>query len=188
MRSTFIVLAKLMGLVIFYLVIAVIAYSLATVGTWLSRGGFEGNGLWLGLGSVVYVVLLTVLALLLILRTDKVANWVGLTEDKEADKTPPVEAMLLAGIALIGIYILVRTFPGFAAYLLNIRAYSDLWDISPFTQDFVDYVLRMALALLLIFKPRAVARFIAKRTRVGEEPVVSDETRPPVPRENQLPE
>jgi hypothetical protein len=187
MRSTFIVLGKLMGLLIFYVVIAQVGYFLATIGSWLPRGAFKESGFWMTLGWVVYMALLTVFAFVMIFRTEKVADWVGLREEEEVAKSPSVEATLLAGIALIGIYILVRTLPEFAAYLLQMPAYSDLWDISPFTQDFVDYVLRMALALLLIFKPRPVARFIAKRTRVGEEPAVPDETRPPVPRDNQLP-
>jgi hypothetical protein len=41
MRSTFIVLGKLMGLLIFYIVIAGVGYFLATVGSWLPRGAFE---------------------------------------------------------------------------------------------------------------------------------------------------
>lgn len=176
MRSTFIVLGKLMGLLMFYIVIAGIGYSIPAIATSLSKGTSEESGFWMALSWVVYLALLTVLAFMMIFKTDRVANWVGLRENEDVAKSPSVEATLLAGIALIGIYILVRTLPEFAAYLLQMPAYLDMFDIAPSINDFVHYGLRMALALLLIFKPRAIARFIAKRTRVGEEPAVSDET------------
>ena len=184
MRSTFIVLGKLMGLLMFYIVIAGIGYSLPTIAISLSKGIFEEGGFWMALGSVVYLTLLAVFAFVMIFRTDKVANWVGLRENEEVAKSLPVEATLLAGIALIGVYILVRTLPEFAAYLLQMPAYFNMFEIPPAINHFVHYGLRMALGLLLILKPRAVARFIAKRTRVGEEPAVSDETPRQVPGEH----
>lgn len=181
MRNTFIVLGKLMGLLILYIVIAGIGYFLPIIATSLPKGISEEGGFWMALGSVVYLALLTVLAFVMIFRTDKVASWVGLREEEEVAKSPSAEATLLTGIALIGVYVLVRTLPEFAAYLLGMPAYSDMFGIPPSINDFAHYGFRMALALLLILKPRAIARFLEKRTRGPQEPAAPGETPRQVP-------
>lgn len=176
MRNTFIVLGKLMGLLMLYIVIAGIGYFLPSIAASLPKGTSGEGGFWMALGSVIYLALLTILAFLMIFKAEKVANWVGLREDEDVGRFPSAEATLLAGMALIGIYIMVRTLPEFVAYLLQMPAYSVMFGILPSINDFVGYGLRMALGLFLILKPRAVARFIARRTRVRQEPQVSDET------------
>jgi len=184
MRRMFIVFGKLLGLVAFCLGLVEAPYVYFYVRLLANAPGGSLSLLMVLLGSVVYMTVSAALALLLMLRTDKVADWLKLKKDEELSVGPSMEVLLVAGSALIGVAMVASALPSLVKSLFGLASSGRVEHNSLFLRDPITQLLRLILGLLLVLKPRAIARFIAKRTRVPEEPAVSEDTPRQVPGED----
>lgn len=181
MRRTFIMFAKLLGVVLFYWTLMLFVQTCHIY--WMNLDSVHGlfSGIrWL-LGILSRIALNLILSLLLMFKTEKVADWLRLKRDDELAKGPSVHRILVVGSVLIGLYVLVYAFPSFISTLVQIKGYPTHWSEANMVETLVRSGLEIVLGFVLILRAEAVARFLEKRTRGPEEPAAPGETSRQVP-------
>jgi hypothetical protein len=179
MRKMFIVFGKLLGLYVLCGAIpTLVEFFWGAVSLLTGANGFLG-GLWVLLSSGAYSAVSLALALVLILKTERLADWVRLKKDEEPASPPSPHTMLVAGAALIGIYSVIFAIPSLVSELLRIRYYPKNWDRPDFVRNLVTYGLQLVLGAVLMVKAEAIAIFVEKRLPSGRHQPGSAGTEPP---------
>lgn len=124
MKRLFIVGVKLLGLLCLWWAIfttlQIISYGGMILG--LDRPGTRWvlAAILYGTGLLAYVVFSIWFAVVLLFRTEWVAEKVGLGEDTQLPGWPEEKKLLILGVVLLGLYVLADAIPGFAKSLLSL--------------------------------------------------------------------
>jgi hypothetical protein len=174
MRRLFIVLAKLIGLLqvywgISYLISIPVVYGqMAAMDS--TSGFFVVNQVG---GFLCYALAAFVMAWLLLARTDWVADKLGIQED---DQLPAVsdEAILKAGVKLVGLYVLVHAVPSLVKSVSDGSSFArgGSWIISRLS-FIIPPVFRILLSLLLLVRTERVLSLIARGERTEGKRILS---------------
>jgi hypothetical protein len=164
MKKLFLVFAKLLGL--YQLYTAVMGAMQLTAMVSMSRiDGTPLTHLALGVaGLLLFVAVSLAIARILIVKTDWLAEKVGIRDDAPVEGLEHVPA-LAVGICLIGIFVTVQAVPHVARLLLT---YRNIWanasrDI--LWPQMVPSVLQLTLGLFLALQPGRVAGLVARAPR-----------------------
>ncbi len=178
MRKMFIVLGKLLGLVVLYwTLLALLRLGLA-VQSWLSADyGGSWRISWV-VAPAVYFALSLILALLLMFKTEKLADSLRLKGDEEPGKATSTHDMFVTGSALIGLYLLVAAIPSLVRALIQSGEYPGQWRGSDLLGELIAGALRLVLGLVLLLAPKTVARAIKNGIRLRQKSTPPDETTP----------
>ncbi len=176
MRRLFIVGAKLLGLLCLwwaiYITLQIISYQMIFLPGHL-RDSFWLIGVLLNVaGLLVYFVLAVLFALVLLFRTEWIADKVRLVKDTELPGSSDGHNLLRLGIVLLGFYVLTHAIPGVAKSSLTLLG--EFWlkrqpgyrDIASFFLQYVipvlSRVLEVAVGLLLILMPARIIHWLEK--------------------------
>ena len=184
MRSAFIVGAKLLGLVVITWTFGLIASLIQTTGWWMGAYEEETASALLSfslIGMCVQLVLYIVLASVLILRTEWLARVVGLEEGPVPAGFRAPEALLQAGIALIGIYLIGVFLPGLVVALwglvkgvetfMYVRRASAL--SFPDLTTVVKAGLSVVIGAICLFRAKQLAGVISRRSGNADENIAA---------------
>jgi MFS family permease len=164
MRRLFIVFAKLLGVLQIYWSIAYLSSILVFASSVAKMGDSEP---WQALmhysGFLVYAALTIVFAWLFLARTTWLADKLKIPKD---DDLPALskDALLNAGIKLIGIYVLAKAIPSLVQGIATASAYRGLWDRAPSViwTTILPPVLQVIVGLLLTIRTSFVVRIMER--------------------------
>ncbi|NCA81209.1 MAG: hypothetical protein EOM72_00485 [Opitutae bacterium] len=161
MKKLFLVFAKLLGLIQLYTALLGVT-QMAIMMSLVSRsdsGSLSGVLPSLA-GLTIYLAVALVIAWVLLAKTEWLARKVGVGDEAPVEGLERVPA-LIVGVALIGIFVTVRSLSPLARALLEFR---QIWDSSPqlALRQLAPVALQLALGLLLALKPGFVAAFVGR--------------------------
>lgn len=161
MKKLFLVFAKLLGLVQLYMTLLGVT-QMAIMMAVLSRNDSASVSEVLPslAGLMIYLAVALVIAWVLLAKTEWLARKVGLGDEAPVEGLERVPA-LIVGVALIGVFVTVRSLSPLARALLEFR---QIWDSSPqlALRQLAPVALQLALGLLLALKPGFVAAFVGR--------------------------
>jgi hypothetical protein len=176
MRRLFIVGAKILGLLCLWWAIFITLQTISFGSTFF--GGWNRDSYWAiaallyGGGLLAYFVLAVCFALVLLFRTEWIADKVRLDKDTELPGWPDERKLLSLGIVLLGFYVLAHAIPGVAKSSLSLLGvFWRMWtpgyrDIPTFFLQYVIPVFRdvleVAVGLLLILMPSRIIHWLEK--------------------------
>jgi hypothetical protein len=168
MRRLFIVLAKVAGLLQLYWTLA----SFLNVGsmffTMLGRSDSDANSIFY-IGLFLSLVLLFGTSWLFLFRTEWLADRLKIQGDDEIGNVD-MQAVLRAGMRLVGIYVLIYAVPHFVGIMAGSfslpLAESKL--PSHFWAKFIPSVIQITLGIFLVFDTEKVATFISGKKKSPE--------------------
>ena len=163
MKKLFLVFAKLLGLVQLYMTLVGLT-QMAVMLAILPRGDSSpAFGLWANLaGMGSYLAVSLAIAWVLLAKTEWLAGKIGVDGEAPAEGLERIPA-LLVGIALIGVFVTVRSLPPLVRALLEIQQ-TQVWTRAPQVawRQLAPVALQLALGLFLALKPGAVAAFVGR--------------------------
>ena len=171
MRKTFIVLGKLLGLLMLYRVLSIFTQIGGAVGMWKMSAERSGPDMlaWVAILVVNFLLSFT-LTVLLIFKTDGIADLFGL-KDEHLIAAPSIRDMLITGCLLIGVYTLVFAIPSFVKNMVEI-AFWNGWEMARLLSGLAASFLQLCLGLLLVLKAKAVATLLKPKEEKEGHPEV----------------
>ncbi|MEJ2193175.1 MAG: hypothetical protein P8Y39_12700, partial [Nitrospirota bacterium] len=168
MRDTFIVGAKLLGVYLVYWLLFNVLGLVAVVVT--ASGKAELSGLtipWM-LAYLSSIIVLIAFSSILLFKTEWLSNIVGLGHDGSDALEISMDAVLRAGIILIGVYIFSTRIGGLVKVLYNLLAVENVGgDIAAsqpaglrFSRDLITPGVTVAFSLLLMFGSKYLVKMI----------------------------
>ena len=142
MRNLFLAGAKLLGILALYwaiLIIPQIGFFLS-VRTTMSEGNYSGT--WLFSGIVLSFILPLIFGLILIFRTEKIADILKIKESKEQEFKSKQDDILRIGIILVGIFLVASAIPKFAKIIFQM-AQSSMGHMSIHTSELISSILQI---------------------------------------------
>ena len=161
MKKLFLVFAKLLGLIQLYTALMGVT-QMAILMTMISRDASPSlAGILSNIsGLAIYLVVSLAIAWGLLAKTEWLAGKVGLSDEAPVEGLERVPA-LVVGIALIGIFVTVRSLPPLVRALFE---FQQTWNSSqPLAlRQLAPVALQLALGLVLALKPGAIAALVAR--------------------------
>lgn len=177
MRGWFTVGAKLLGIYFLYWALTAISYllPLLSAGSWTSTEPLRRSA---ALDSVLTPCVRIAFALLLLLKTDWVADRVGLEEDVSRTTGSSPRYSLQTGLVLVGTYIFVSHIGQLIKVLLLLRrenaVYGPIAASQPqglsWSKDMIVPCITIVLSLFLIFGAKQLAKWLDKRLTEENDP------------------
>lgn len=151
MKTLFKVGAKLLGILLLY---------------WALASGVNVIGLARAPLSLAFALSSSVLAFAffygLVFQTDRVASWVGMSDESSVVLGISTESALRTGIALIGFYLFVAHMPEALALVYLAAASGDEFGRSELVFRFVTDLVPLVLSLVFILCSDSVARLASR--------------------------
>lgn len=120
MRQLFIVGAKLLGLLCLWWAISAATQIISYGGVIFSPSSNWASAVLFGLGLIAYFILAIWFAAILLIRTEWLADKVGVDKDSELGVWPGEKKLLNLGVMLLGFYVLVYAVPSFVQSSLTL--------------------------------------------------------------------
>ncbi|MEJ2183661.1 MAG: hypothetical protein P8Y66_09065 [Nitrospirota bacterium] len=168
MRDTFIVGAKLLGVYLVYWLLFNLLSLLAVVvmAIWESR--LAVLTIFSILAYLFSIAVLIIFSYILLFKTEWLSNIVGLRDDRSHALEFSMDAVLRAGIILIGVYIFSTRIGGLVKVLYNLLAVENVGgDIAAsqpaglrFSRDLITPGVTVAFSLLLMFGSKYLVKMI----------------------------
>ncbi len=162
MRTLFIPLAKLLGI---YEVFRALNFLLVMVYRAISRGKFFD----LALISCATYVLFLILGLILIFKTERIADILKIPEDKTDSLVFNFQSILRLGLILIGVTVLIYSIPSFIGSIVSLVAAGSaerpemyLYQRGFYTAELSASILRIVFGGCLVFLSNGLVRFFSK--------------------------
>jgi hypothetical protein len=164
MKSLFLVLGKLLGLLCLYWAVLAIPQLLTYAFIDISPGPLPAFVMRAILISVGLLSILgsCFLGVWLVFKTQRLADILRIPADAGGLPSFESESLLHVGIVLVGVYSLIVTLPELARLLLQSSQYANFFRSAHFTGSLAEDVLRLALALYLVMFPRHVMGMLKK--------------------------
>lgn len=174
MRRLFIVLAKIFGLLQLYWALATFmqvgfAISMMSRSSVMDDGGQYIAGL---AGTVIYFVVSVGVALILLIRTDWLADKLKIQADGESGEIKE-GTLLRSGVKLIGVYIVAHAIPSFARTVTDYGLLAGGILESHFWTRIIPAVLPLVLGTLLAIRADRVLALITKAEQAEGKRVIS---------------
>lgn len=174
MRTTFIAVAKIFGLLQVYYGLAYFTGMLPFLSMLAPEGdtatsvtSFSGANLPSTLVGILCTLVLTFgVAWLLLCRSTWLADKLRIPEKPECD-TISKDTILLSGTVLIGLYLVVHSLPALVSTSLQATQYGS-W----FVSGIIRPVAKLALGLLLALKPQVVMSLLARGEKIHGKRIV----------------
>jgi len=164
MRRAFIIGAKLLGLLALYWTASSMAQAgFSLTGYLASRNPPALLGPWWITGLVADVLLSLGLALMLLFRTERLADALRVRDDGPWPDPGSADRLLRAGMLLLGVYFLVLTLPALAATLVAVAQVKNGFRSPLHLARLIEPVLKMALAAAVVSRPEKVIEFLSRR-------------------------
>jgi hypothetical protein len=168
MRDTFIVGAKLLGVYLVYWLLFNLLSLLAVVvmAIWESR--LAVLTIFSILAYLFSIAVLIIFSYILLFKTEWLSNIVGLRDDRSHALEFSMDAVLRAGIILIGVYIFSTRIGGLVKEIYNLLAVENVGgDIAAsqpaglrFSRDLITPGVTVAFSLLLVFGSKYLVKMI----------------------------
>ena len=162
MRNLFLVGAKLLGMLGLYWTILIIPQIGFLLGANAQMNEDNFSGAWMFSGLLLYFLLSLAFGLILIFRTEKVADLLRIKKAEVQEIKPKTDDMLRIGIILVGIFLLASAIPEFAKIIFRL-AQTSMTLRSYNTSELISSILQICLGGWLSFSSRKVVHFITKR-------------------------
>ncbi len=167
MRNLFIPLAKLLGI---YLLYRPLTYLASIVYYFFSSFSSEQQSILSGiLYTFIFQILSLLLALILLFKTEKLADFLRLPDDDINLVGIDRYTILRTGLILIGIGTIIYAIPVIIGSAVTYFNYKDVAPMSLYYQELekmVSSILQAILGIFLVFKSIPIARFFEKQTQV----------------------
>ena len=150
MRNLFLVGAKLLGILGLYwaiLIIPQIGFFLGA-NAQMNEGNFSGA--WMFSGILLYFLLAFAFGLILIFRTEKIADLLKIKESEVQEIMPKTDDMLRIGIILVGIFLLASAIPEFAKIIFRLTQTSMILR-SYNSSELISSILQICLRVAFVF-------------------------------------
>lgn len=151
MRTLFIPLAKLLGI---YAVFQASSYILLTITQAISIGKFIDSGV---ISYLIYSLCL-MLGLILIFKTERVADVLKMPQDKTDSLIFDFHSMLRVGLVLIGVNVLIYAIPTFLGSIVGPVFYTR----RPYTVEVFPPLIRIVFGGCLVLLSNRLAGFLSK--------------------------
>jgi len=162
MRNIFLAGAKLLGILGLYWAILIIPQIGFFLGIQNPINEEYYSISWIFSGIFLYFLLSLVFGLILIFRTEKIANMLKIKEGEEQEFKPNADNMLRIGIILVGIFLLASAIPKLAKTIFGMaRSLSGLTSI--YSSELISSILQICLGVWLSLSSSKVIHFITKR-------------------------
>ena len=161
MRKLFFVFAKLLGLFQLYATLVAALQMLAMAAMLVHREPHPFTSAVSLAGMVVYTGGALAIAWILLKHTEWLADVVGLRDEAPIEGLERVPA-LVVGIALIGVFVTVRSLPALVGALIGMQAHLDAIPLQMLVKDLIPHLVQVAAGLFLALKPGILAARIAK--------------------------
>ncbi len=162
MRNLFLVGAKLLGMLGLYWTILIIPQIGFFLGANSQMNEDNFSGVLIFSGLLLYFLLSLSFGLILIFRTEKVADLLRIKKAEVQEIKPKTDDMLRIGIILVGIYVLASAIPELAKIIFRL-AQTSMTLRSYNTTELISSIFQICLGWWLSFSSRKVAHFITKR-------------------------
>lgn len=164
MRKLFIPLAKILGI---YLLYRPLTHLTSIVYFLFSDFSPESQSIWSGiLYTIISQVLIALLALILLFKTEYIADVVRLPDDDINLAALDRYSIFYTGLIIIGVVIIICAIPAFLGTFVAYLKYRDITPPSLYYQaleKMISSTLRMILGFILIFRSVSIARFFDKQ-------------------------
>lgn len=165
MRKLFIPFAKLLGIYLFY---RSLNYMVSLIYFVFSGHPSTQQPIWLNfLYSSASQLLSLLLALLLLFKTERVADIIRLPDDDTNLVGTDRCSILRTGLILIGLVLVIYGITGFLAFIVVCFSYRDTATTMLYNQvlqRIVSSIFRTVPGLILVFKSVPIARYFDKQT------------------------
>lgn len=159
MKNLFLVFAKLLGLVLLYLVL-ITSFQIIGLFFWALGDHPPVPQLAAGLLLSLLALFASLAAVwILLVRTEWLAGKLKLNTDAPLGAFTP-DAALVVGLTLIGVYLAVRSLSQIVGAAIHLQSGSDLPGVFVLRQ-FLPGLVQLAAGLVLSFKARAIAARLA---------------------------
>jgi hypothetical protein len=162
MRNLFLAGGKLLGILGLYWAILIITQIGFFFGIQSDISKNYYSMAWMFSGFLLYFLLALVFGLILIFRTEKIADMLKIKEPEKQEFKPKADDMLRIGIILVGIFLLASAIPEFAKIIFRL-AQTSMTLRSYNTSELISSILQICLGGWLSFSSRKVVHFITKR-------------------------
>jgi len=165
MRKLFIPLAKLLGIYLFYRPLTYMAYLVYYLFLDFSSGQ---HSIWSGILYTVFSQILTLLmALILLFKTERIADIIQLPDDDINLAGTDRYSILYTGLILIGIGTIIYAVPVLVGSAVTYLTYRDAAVMSLHYQELqkiVSSILKTVLGIILVFKSVQIAQYFDEQT------------------------
>jgi hypothetical protein len=167
MKSLFLVLGKLLGLLCLYWAVLAIPQLFTYAFIDISPGPLPASttrtilmsfGLLSVLGSFV-------LGVWLVFKTSRLADILGIPADAGGLPSFEPESLLHVGVVLVGVYALIVSLPELARLLIQSLTIANFFQSVHFTASLAEDILRLALALYFVMFPQHIMGVLKKLDR-----------------------
>ena len=162
MRNLFLVGAKLLGMLGLYWTILIIPQIGFLLGANAQMNEDNFSGAWMFSGLLLYFLLSLAFGLILIFRTEKVADLLRIKKAEVQEIKPKTDDMLRIGIILVGIFLLASAIPKLTKTIF-VMAQSLSGLMSIYSSDLISSILQICLGEWLSFSSSKVIHIISKR-------------------------
>ena len=162
MRNIFLAGAKLLGILGLYWAILIIPQIGFFLGIQTPMSEDNYSGAWIFSAILLYFLLAFSFGLILIFRTEKIADLLKINEPEEQEFKPKADDMFRIGIILVGIFLLASAIPEFAKIIFRL-AQTSMTLRSFNTSELISSILQICLGGWLSFSSRKVVHIITKR-------------------------
>ena len=150
MRNIFLAGAKLLGILGLYWAILIIPQIGFFLGIQNPINEEYYSISWIFSGIFLYFLLSLVFGLILIFRTEKIADMLKIKEPEKQEFKPKADDMLRIGIILVGIFLLASAIPEFAKIIFRL-AQSSMPLSSYNTSELISSILQICLRVAFVF-------------------------------------
>jgi len=174
MRRLFIILAKIVGIVLLYRWVLYFT-SLLVLFTNISDLEMDDDGsvsLYI-VGLIIYILLAVSGSYILILKTDWLADKLGVKDD---DVFPSIanDVVLLSGFKLIGVYVFLNALPAVFTAVFRVGSYSMAGGLSKYIwTGALPAVIQIILSMFLLVRTESVLNFLKKGEKVHSKYIFS---------------
>jgi hypothetical protein len=160
MRKLFVVLVKAGGV---FVALAAVASMIGVFISLVAFGSAPGGFLKILILTLVYLVIVLLLSYLLLLKTDKLADWLQVP-DGDLELKPDYKAGLGLAIKILGLYFLVNGIVGFCREGVTVNATRQMmageFKNVQLVRVFMPLLVRIILGGLLAFRTGMVAKLV----------------------------
>ena len=168
MKNLFIVGSKLLGILFVYWALIIIP-QIGFVTTVLSEqpSGSPGSVPPEVMLLTVFMAFITsiLLAALLLFKTERLSQFLKVPSDETSILKLSFESIIRLGLVLIGVYILIDAMPEITRLIIESFKYSNLLDSFHGVGRLVSLVLRLIMALYIVFYSKHATQIILKYQR-----------------------
>ncbi len=189
MRRLFIVGAKIVGLVCIFWAITATLQIMSFMG--MSFSGMSRNPsvyisiLFNAIGAAAYLLLSICFTIILLFRTEWLADKVKLYKDSDVPHRPELNTLLNLGIILVGLYILAITVPGLGksvstmfGMLFRVRERDNIlpYIVFLYLMPLIADIFKVAIGLIFVFMPGRLISFTERwRKKFDYKPTQAQE-------------